>query len=58
FSSGGRFMSLPDSTDELLNLFRNKKVEISLAIKHRFPFLHGLRDKGIITEETFKMHYY
>ncbi|XP_062989306.1 nuclear body protein SP140-like [Elgaria multicarinata webbii] len=49
-------MSAPNQNtkDEILRLFRAKKVEISFAIKNLFPFLHGLRDKKIISEEEFK----
>ncbi|CAI5775316.1 body SP140 [Podarcis lilfordi] len=47
-------MSAPGTSAEILEWFRAHKMEISLAIRDLFPFLHGLRDKNIISEENFQ----
>uniref|UniRef100_UPI00398ED902 nuclear autoantigen Sp-100-like isoform X2 n=1 Tax=Pristiophorus japonicus TaxID=55135 RepID=UPI00398ED902 len=39
--------------EELMQKFRTNKVDISMAIDKLFPFLHGLRDKMLITDEKF-----
>ncbi|XP_053245650.1 nuclear body protein SP140-like protein [Podarcis raffonei] len=47
-------MSAPGTSAEILEWFRAHKMEISAAIRDLFPFLYGLRDKNIISEEDFK----
>ncbi|XP_067897482.1 nuclear body protein SP140-like protein isoform X2 [Heterodontus francisci] len=40
--------------EELRQKFTANKVDISVAINKVFPFLHGLKDKLLITDEKFK----
>ncbi|XP_040838801.1 component of Sp100-rs-like [Ochotona curzoniae] len=52
-------MSTEDEEEKLiyeavLNHFKSCRVEISHAITHTFPFLHGLRDRGLITDRMFQ----
>lgn len=53
-------MSTEDEEEKLiyeavLNHFNSCRVEISHAITHTFPFLHGLRDRGLITDRMFQV---
>ncbi|XP_053166792.1 nuclear body protein SP140-like protein isoform X2 [Hemicordylus capensis] len=49
-------MSAPNSHagDDIWKLFKTKKIRIASQINVLFPFLHGLRDEEIISEEVFK----
>ncbi|XP_053160211.1 nuclear autoantigen Sp-100-like [Hemicordylus capensis] len=49
-------MSAPNShaEDDIWKLFKAKKILIASEIYVLFPFLHGLRDEEIISEEVFK----
>ena len=38
-----------------VKLFKERKVEISDAIKTTFPLLEILRDRGLITNEKYKV---
>ncbi|XP_058521075.1 nuclear body protein SP140-like protein [Ochotona princeps] len=40
--------------EAVLNHFNSHRVEISHAITSTFPFLHGLRDRGLITDKMFQ----